>query len=144
MSRKLMISRFMLVGGSIEILIGLIHFVMPFQIVSTSEIASLPSNYKIIITLMIVAVGLCLVTFGALSIYFSGRLMKGERSAWVFGVSQGILWIGRTILEMLFPVTIPLLFLSNPTVLVLPMVFILSLLFLVPLWMSKDEFATTK
>jgi uncharacterized protein YjeT (DUF2065 family) len=143
MDRKQIASRFMLAGGSIEILIGLVHFIMPIQIVGASEVASLPDNYKSIITLMSVAVGLCLVVFGTLSLYFSKRIVKGDRSAWIFGISQGVLWFGRTILELIFPVTIPLLFLTNPTVLVLPMVFLLSLSFLIPMWMSKDEFASS-
>ena len=142
MDKKRLASGLMTVGGCIEILMGLIHFLMPIQLVNASEIAALANNYKNIILLETFAIGLCLFVFGILTIYFSRRLVCGEKSAWIFGISQGVLWMGRTILELLFPVTIPLFFLSSPTALVLPVVFLLGLLFLVPLWMYKDEFVT--
>ena len=139
MNKKRLASRLMLAGGVIEILIALIHFVWPFQLIETEEFSRLSTDYKNIMFLSSIAIGLCLFVFGVLSIWFSKKLLTGEHSAWVYGVSQGILWEARTVFELIFPVTIPLFCISNPTVLVLPLAFLLGLLYLVPLMIFRKE-----
>jgi hypothetical protein len=130
----------MLAGGVVEILIALIHFVWPFQLSKTKEFSQFSIDYKNIMFLSSIAIGLCLFVFGVLSIWFSKKLLTGEHSAWVYGISQGILWEVRTVCELIFPVTIPLFCISHPTVLVLPLAFLLGLLFLVPLLVFRKEF----
>jgi hypothetical protein len=124
-------------GGVIEIVIGILHFVWPFQFNEPGGFADVSSDYGSAVFLCVICIGLCQIVFGVLSIYYSGKLLNGQRSAWVYGISQGILWEARTGFELLLPVRIPFLFLSNPTVFVLPMCFLLGLLFLVPSLISK-------
>ena len=139
MDKRQIASRAMLIGGIVEILIAMLHFLMPFQFVRGGAIVGLPADYRGFVLHGIVAIGLCLTVFGALSIYFSQRLALGDATAWVFGLSQGVLWIGRTVTELIFPIRIPLFFLSNPTAVILPLVALLALLFLVPLVMFRGE-----
>ncbi len=141
MNKKRLASKAMLGGGIVEILIAVLHFLMPLQFVRTGEFAELSSDYLSFVLHGTVAVGLCLTVFGMLSIYFAKKLLIGEKTAWVFGVSQGILWTARTISELVFPVRIPLFFLPNPTGLILPLVVLLALLYLVPLMMCKETLA---
>ena len=63
----------------------------------------------------------------------------GDRSAWVFGISQGVLWLVRTVFELLWPVRVPLFFLSNPTTWLVPLLLTLAMLYLVPLLGFKKE-----
>ncbi len=136
MNKKRLASRAMLGGGIAEILIAVLHFLMPFQFIHAGAIAGLPTDYRDFVFHGIVAVGLCLTVFGALSIYFSQKLFLGNMTAWVFGISQGILWIGRTVTELIFPIRVPLFFISNPTKLILPLV---ALLYLLPLMMCREH-----
>jgi hypothetical protein len=114
---------------------------MPLQFARVGAIAELPTEYKDFVFHGIVAIGLCLTVFGALSIHYSRKLSLGEPTAWTFGISQGILWSGRTITELIFPIKVPLFFISNPTSLILPLVALLAPLYLVPLMMCKKTFA---
>ena len=140
MDKKRLASRLVLAGGVIELLIALLHFVWPFQLIETGEFSRLSTDYKNIMFLSSIAIGLCLFVFGVLSIWFSKKLLTGEHSAWVYGISQGILWEVRTAFELIFPVTIPLFCIPHPTVLVLPLAFLLGLLFLLPLVIFRKEF----
>jgi ABC-type cobalamin transport system permease subunit len=129
-----------LIGGLVEILLGIIHFIWPFQLIKTGEFTNLSSDYMNLLFLCSLSIGLCLSAFGLLSIYFSKKILFYERSAWIYGISQGLIWEIRAIFELILPVKIPLLFISNPTILILPLAFLLGLLFLVPLWMVKEKF----
>ncbi len=140
MNKKKLAGNLMLAGGIAELLIALLHFVWPLQLIQTGEFANLSMDYKNLLTLYCIAVGLCLTVFGTLSIYYTRGLIAGEKSAWIYGISQGILWEIRTILELIFPVRIPLLFVANPTVLILPLAFLLGLVFLIPLLIFNKEF----
>jgi hypothetical protein len=63
----------------------------------------------------------------------------GDAAAWGFGISQGVLWTGRMVTELIFPIRVPLFSISNPTAVILPLVVLLALLFLVPLMMFRGE-----
>ncbi len=84
-----------------------------------------------------------MTVFGVLSLRAARGLIVAERWAWFFGISQGILWIIRAIFEMAFPVRIPLYFVTNPTILVLPFALLLGLLYLIPLLVFHKEFTRT-
>jgi hypothetical protein len=140
MNKKQLASKLMMVGGFVEIFVGVLHFIWPFQLIKTGEYVNLSADYMNLLTLSSISVGLCLSVFGFLSIYFSKRLLLDERSGWIYGIFQGIIWEIRAIFELVLPVKIPLLFVSYPTILILPLAFLLGLLFLVPLWIIKKEF----
>ena len=143
MSKKQWASRLMLTGGIAEIVVALFHFLMPLQLATAGEIVELSHDYRSFVLLATIAIGLCMTIFGALSIYFSNKLLLGEKSAWIFGLSQGTLWAGRMIFELILPVRIPLFFLPNPTVLILALALGLALLFLIPLLAFRAELPTT-
>jgi hypothetical protein len=130
----------MLAGGIIEIVIAVVHFLWPLALVDYAQFRGLSTDFRNILVLSARAIGVCLTIFGLLSIYFSRRLIAGERSAWVFGVSQGLLWTARAVLEIVYPVGIPLFFITRPTVFVLPLAILLGLIYLVPLAAIRREF----
>lgn len=144
MDKKQLASRLMMIGGLVEIFLGILHFIWPFQLIKTGEFAHLSADYINLLFLSSLSIALCLSVFGLLSIYFSKRLLFNERSAWVYGMVQGLIWEMRTLFELILPVKIPLLFISNPTIAILPLAFLLGLLFLVPLWMVKENFTDSE
>jgi hypothetical protein len=139
MNKKGIARGFMAAGGIVEIVIAIVHFVWPFQLVHYGQFAELSVDYQNLLILSSLAIGVCLTLFGFLSIHFSRRLVRGERSAWIFGMSQGVLWEVRAALEVLYPVKVPLFFITKPTVFVLPMAVLLGLMYLIPLLLIRRE-----
>jgi hypothetical protein len=123
----------MVAGGIITGLIAVIHVIWPFELADDGRFASIPPEYQNLLVLSSLAIGVCLAVFSFLSIYFSRRLMAGTRSAWVVGISLGIVWEVRAALEVHYPVTVPLFYIARPTVVVLPMTIALGLIYIVPL-----------
>ncbi len=143
MNKKRLASNLVVAGGVAELLIALLHFVWPIQLARTGEFARLSTDYINFLILNCMAVGVCLTIFGILSVRSAQGLLAAKSWAWVYGISQGILWVIRALLEVVFPVRIPLFFVTNPTVLVLPFTVLLGLLFLIPLWVFRKDFITT-
>lgn len=139
MDKRRVASRLMFAGGVLELLIALLHFLMPFQLLQAAQVTQLSDDYRSFLFLVTVAIGLLLAVLGVLCIYFSTRLLLGDKTARVFGLSQGILWLGRAVLELILPVRIPLFYLSDPTIVILPGSLLLALVFLVPLLAFRAE-----
>lgn len=139
MDKKRLAGRLMIAGGSIEIAIAIFHFVWPFDLMRLGLLSGLSGGFRDLLTLASISIGLCLFIFGVLSIYYSKKLVGGHRAAWVYGISQGILWEVRAVFELMFPVKIPIFCISNPTVFVFPMAVLLGLIFLAPLLIFKRE-----
>lgn len=139
MNKNQLAGRLLFSGGIAELLIAILHFIMPFAIGQTTEINGLSVAYRNYVFHATIAVGFCMTAFGTLSIYFSRKMVLGERAAWVFGLSQAALWLARIISELVLPVRVPLFFLSNPTTVILPTVIVIALLFLVPTLFLQQE-----
>jgi hypothetical protein len=140
MNKKRIASYLIFAGGVAELLVAALHFAMPATIGRAAEIAGLSLDYRNYVFHATIAVGMCMTAFGALSLYFSRKMAQGEQTMWAFALSQGILWTGRVVSELILPVRTPLFFLSNPTTVVLPMVVVIALLFLLPtliLWPGR-------
>lgn len=132
MNNNRIASKLFFIGGVAELLMAAIHFMMPGEINHVYEFTTLPDTLRSGVYHAIIAVGFCLMIFGFLSIYFSKKVLEGEQAAWVFGLSQGILWVMRVASEIALPIKIPLFYLSNPTTIILPLVILTALSFLIP------------
>lgn len=126
-------------GGIVEILIAILHFVWPFELIKFGEFSFLSAKYQELLILSSISIGLCLFIFGMLAIYFSTKLKTGSISAWLFGITQGILWMARAGFELIYPVKVPLYFIENPTIFVFSLVLMLGIIFLAPLLIFKGE-----
>lgn len=143
MNKKRFSSNLVFAGAVTELLIALLHFVWPTQLIHLGEFARLSADYQKFLVLNCIAVGLCLTVFGILSLRAAKGLIAAENWAWFYGISQGILWMIRMLFEVIFPVRIPMFFITNPTILVLPLALLLGLLFLLPLLAFRKEFIRT-
>ena len=144
MNKRQWASKLLLAGGVVEILVAIIHFLMPLHFSKVNEVIELSPGYRHFFLLGVNAIGLSVGVFGVLCIYYSTKILRGDASAWAFGLSQGVLWLGRTILELIYPVSIPLFFIDNPTILVLPLSILLTLVFFVPMLMIRGEIGAGK
>ena len=140
MSKESSAGKFLLAGGVAELVIAAIHFLMPLSIDRSARIAGVSAEYRSFISLATYAVGICMVAFGVLSIYFSRRTSQDGHTWWIFSLSQGSLWVVRVFLELILPIRIPLFFLSDPTVVILPAAIVIALLFMLPTFGNRKGF----
>lgn len=119
----------LLAGGIFELLIAITHFVMPYELKKDKVFALLPAAHYDFIILATVAIGLIMLVLCALAFYFVKNYSNTKQAAGVFALSQGFLWLGRGVLEVMFPVKVQLLFLTNPALIILPMSLVISAIF---------------
>ena len=139
MNNEQLARKFLMAGGIAELVIAVVHFLMPLSICRSAEIAGVSAEYRSFLFLATFAVGACMLAFGSLSIYFGRRPSRDGHAWWVFSLSQGLLWMVRAILELILPVRIPLFFLSNPTTVILPAALVIAILFLSPVLVQSWE-----
>ena len=130
----------MIAGGIVEILIAGIHFVWPFELIKFGEFSFLSTKYQELLILSSISIGLCLFIFGMLAIYFSTKLKEGSEVAWLYGITQGILWLARAGFELIYPVKMPMYCIENPTNLVFSLALLLGLIFIAPPLIFRREF----
>jgi hypothetical protein len=68
MNKNQLAGRLLFGGGIAELLIAMLHFLMPFSIGQASEISGLPVAYRNYVSHATIAIGLCMVCLGLLSI----------------------------------------------------------------------------
>lgn len=141
MDKRQLGSNIIRIGGILEFLIALLHFLWPIQLVETGEFTSLSIDYSNYLVLSCISVGLCQALFGVLCFSAAKALITGEKLAWLFCVTQSMLWLIRGVLEMIFPVRVPLFMINTPTILVLPLSFLLGLLFLIPVVTNREQYS---
>ena len=134
-----MASKLMMVGGIVEILIAILHFVWPYDVIRFGEYSFLSKMYQDLLILSSISIGLCLFIFGVLAIYFSKKLMTRSELALFYCISQGILWVVRAIFELIYPVKVPIYFIANPTFFIFPLALLLGMIFLAPLLIFKKK-----
>jgi len=120
------------------------HFTWPYAFIQTEPFAGLPEPQKEFVLLVSIAIGLAMLIFGSLAIYFAFKIRIGEHSALAFTLSQAILWTGRLILEILYPVRLPLYFIEQPSSMVIILCLILILIFLVPVLLYRKHVQLTQ
>ena len=121
----------LLVAGIIEIAVGLLHFAMPFFAYQAKGFSLLEPNEINFVTLVVFAVGILLVAFGAITILFSRKLESMVEVLYYYVVIKTILWAGRVILELIYPVNLSMFYVEPFTLAVLPGLIVELLLFVV-------------
>lgn len=132
-------SNLMVAGGIAELVIALLHFVWPLQLIQIGKSANIPTDLQNLLVLFCIVVGFFLTIFGVLSIYFSQGLVAGKKSAKIYGFSQVVFWGMRIILEIILPVEVPLLIVAKPTVLIIALSTLTGLMFSIPLLVFNKE-----
>jgi len=112
--------KLLLIIGSIEILVGLLHFFMPLFFTKSESFLLLPNiemNYLLLVTY---AVGILLIAFGATTILLSKKTKELGKILYFYMIIQALLWIARVILELVYPVELEMFGIKPFTVIVLP------------------------
>ena len=126
------ITKMLLIAGAVEIVLGLLHFVMPMFANQSPNLGSLDKGETNFVTLCVFSVGILLVAMGCLTMVVSIKIKVWEGLLLPFLVVKSLLWCSRVGLELHFPVTIPLLYFHRPTTIVMPLLIAETLLFIIP------------
>jgi hypothetical protein len=130
MNHKIGIRVLMTVGALLTGLIGIGHILMPdfgYQnIVSDSMDSSVRDHFYFLGTY---AVCLFLLSFSALSLYFS-KFANPMATAVVCTI-MFFFWGGRAVLEFIYPVSLKIFFLSNPHIVLMPLITFLAFIYFV-------------
>ena len=124
------IRKILLTAGLIEIAVGLLHFIMPKATYQSKGYSGLNSFELDFVTLVILAVGILLITFGSLTIYFSQRLEAVSEIILFYVTLKSLLWIGRVALELMYPIKLNMFTIEPFTAIVLPGLVFEMLLFI--------------
>jgi hypothetical protein len=125
------IAKMLLFAGLIEVVVGLLHFVIPISTYHSNGLGSLGDDEINFVTASIFAVGILLVAFGALTIEVSRKSELWKGLLLPFFKIKALLWCGRVVLEIIFPVTIPLFYFQRPTTVVMPLLILEASLFVI-------------
>ncbi len=137
------LSRILLVtGGFIELVIAILHFIWPFNLLQLPVFNEVSNSIKDFLLIMSLALSLCMIIFAFFSFYFSKKIMHGENSALFFCISQAILWIVRLILEFLIPVKMPLYFIENPSGIIIIGATFIVIIYLIPVFLFRRKVIT--
>jgi hypothetical protein len=137
MDLKKLSSLLIFTGGLIELVIGILHFTWPFSFLELQIFQGVDKSISTLLLLAVLSVGLCLIVFACLSFYFSKQANIVTKNAWVFSITQSILWSIRLILEILLPVRISLYFIHSPSNVIVGGAIILILVYLLPVILLK-------
>ncbi len=95
------------IAALFQLYIGIMHFPMAHDMAAFHEYAALSAPALDFFILITYCVGLLLVVFGAWSLFFAYRLLKGNGLARVYFMSQGLMLSTRTVFEAMYPVAVP-------------------------------------
>ena len=126
------IKTILLIAGIIEIVAGLAHFTMPYFAYEARGFSFLNQDETNLITLCVFAVGILLIAFGTLTIFFALKAETAKQLLYFYVIIKSLLWLGRIILEIFYPVKISLFFIESPSKAIMPLLIFECLLFVFP------------
>lgn len=136
---KSWIKNFLLAAGTIEIVVGLAHFAFPYFVYQSNSYSLLNNNDIDFITLSIFSVGILLIAFGSLTVFLSSKVETAIRIVYFYTIVKSILWAGRVILGILYPVNTPLFYMEQPNTVVFSGLLIEWLLFVFSVFIIKTR-----
>jgi len=114
------IKSLLIVAGIVEILVGLLHFAMPYFIYQSNGFMNLTNIESDFVLLVTYAVGILLVAFGATTIVLSTQVNVITKLIFYYVLIQIILWTARIALELLYPLQLNMFYIEPFTAIVLP------------------------
>ncbi len=114
--------------GSIWVMgLGIGHFPLAHKMAAAPQFSQLPAEATDFVILACQCIGILLIFVGMVSIYFARRWYSGDSAARHFFFAEGVLFLVRTILELMHPVAVP-----EPDPAVLVNLFLTAMIFFIP------------
>ena len=100
-------------AGLNALIIGIVHFALPGYGYRAADLAEIPLlQREHFVYLGTYAIGSFLIAFGVMTLRFARGPASGD-AALFFGLMSGV-WALRTVLELLYPVALPLFVVATP------------------------------
>lgn len=108
MTRSVKFARlFLVLAGLVPLAVGIMHLFLPSFGFDDAVLAQFtPASRSHFVDLALYAIAVFLLAFAFLTFYFAARVESS--GAIVFSVVQSVVWVLRSILEVIFPVEIAL------------------------------------
>ena len=129
----------LVIAGTIEVLVGLLHFLMPYFLYQSSgfeQLSHTESDYLLLVTY---AVGILLIAFGATTILLSSKIEEIKEILFYYVIIQIILWVARVSLEVIYPLGLNMFYVEPFTLIVLPGLIVELFLFVVSAFFLKRK-----
>jgi hypothetical protein len=123
----------LIVTGVIELAAGSLHFLMPRFAYQSVGFSHLSANEISFVTLCVFAVGILLLAFGCFTLVLSSKIESSSEILFYYVSIKSALWLGRVVLEIVYPVKLKMFSIEPLTIVVLPGVTFEMLLFVVSL-----------
>jgi hypothetical protein len=123
------IRRLLLWAGVVEMALGALHFALPYAAYQSKGFSSLRPEELSFVTLVILAVGILLLAFGAFTAYLASRTAGLVELLFFYSLIKAFLWAGRVILELAYPIRLRLFFVEPFTAVAVPVLLLELLLF---------------
>lgn len=106
------------INGYVSIFAAICHIIWTFFFSGYQEFKSLNKEQWDVILIFNWSTALMLIIFGALSLFISKLKMLSDKHVQVFCYLFLILWTGRFIIDLIYPVPIPFFFIENVGILI--------------------------
>lgn len=134
--------KLLFVAGTIEIIMGVAHFLMPGLIYKSAGFLYLNTVEANVVTLCIFSVGILLIAIGFISIVSDKMYDTSKELALNISIINLLLWSVRIIFEIMMPFKITILSIKNPTIFVMPLFVALWLIIgsaVILIWTDKQK-----
>lgn len=120
-----LIQSLLLTAGIIETIIGIAHFAFPTLTLESGGFLQLHASELDFVILNMTGLGINLTVFGILTIICAVKYDVFTRMPLYLTSAQAIKYLIRITFECLFPASIPILFLRQPSLVVAPVLIVL-------------------
>jgi len=114
------IKSLLIAAGIVEILVGLLHFAMPYFIYQSNGFMNLTNIESDFVLLVIYAVAILLIAFGITTLLLAKKQKELGLLLYYYLIIQIILWTARVILELIYPIKLDMFGVQPFTYIVLP------------------------
>lgn len=128
------------IAGTMEVIIGIAHFGMPYFAFQSPGFSQLNPEASDFITLCILAIGILLVGFGLITTFTATVAADANKALQTYTLIKACLFGARIILEILYPVSIPLFLIATPSTWVMTLLIVVWVLFVVSAILTSITF----
>ena len=115
-----MLKNIMIVAGVQEIMVGILHFMMPYFLNQSAGFLQLSSTEMDFVILVTFATGILLVAFGSVTLLLSKVDLSMIKVLYYYLWIKIILWATRVVLVLVYPVNLDMFYINPFTLAVFP------------------------
>ena len=136
-----MLKNIMIVAGVQEIMVGILHFMMPYFLNQSAGFLQLSSVEMDFVMLVTFATGILLIAFGSVTLLLSKVDLSMIKVLYYYLWIKIILWTARVVLELVYPVNLDMFYINPFTLVVFPGLVSELVLFIIAMFLVRKTIA---